>query len=54
MKEIGELCRSRKVFFHTDAAQVDPTSGAISLSGLHLNSRMSGRIYENLRASKHG
>jgi len=24
MKEIGELCRSRKVFFHTDAAQVIP------------------------------
>ena len=22
MKEIGALCRSRKVFFHTDAAQV--------------------------------
>ena len=22
MKEIGELCRKNKVFFHTDAAQV--------------------------------
>jgi cysteine desulfurase len=22
LKEIGQLCRSKKVFFHTDAAQV--------------------------------